>query len=65
MALLSGEAKNMGEAIALHGASLHSYPPSHPYVPVSLDNLVDLLQTRYEQLGELKDLGEVIELHRG
>ncbi|KAL0947877.1 hypothetical protein HGRIS_010512 [Hohenbuehelia grisea] len=51
------------EAIKLLTESLDLCPPGHPTRDISLTNLGNALQSRYEYTGELEDLDKAIELH--
>ena len=59
-----GSSKDL-EEIRLHQDALGPSHAPHPGRPTSLNNLTNMLNTRFEQSGRLDDLEETISLHRG
>jgi tetratricopeptide (TPR) repeat protein len=54
----------MTEAIELHREALLLHAVPHPDRPKSLTSLADALKTRFDDMGDQKDIDESIRLHR-
>lgn len=54
----------MNNAISLHREALALRPTLHPDRSMSLNNLANLLEVRFEQTGKMADMNEAIFLHR-
>jgi hypothetical protein len=56
--------RTFNEAIALHWEARRLLPAPHPDRYMSLNNLANILDTRFSQTSQIKDIDEAIALHR-
>jgi hypothetical protein len=59
-----GQHADLDQAMLLHGQALELRPSGHPNRSVSLDNLANTFQMRFEQSGQLGDLNQVVMLYK-
>jgi hypothetical protein len=62
--VVTGQIKDVDEAIALHREALGLRPAPHPNRSDSLNNLAAVLETRFDQTGQIEDVDEAIALHQ-
>jgi tetratricopeptide (TPR) repeat protein len=55
---------SLDDMISSHRKSVTLRPLGHPYRSISLNNLGNILYTRFEQLGRMEDLEDAISSHR-